>query len=768
MEVSKILLAAILKARRTVVSGVREQFIVNFDDAIRNFKRSWIYTSPTSLKLDTREAAGSYLFVFSKNLHVTNITLPELLSLTRTYTTRRSDQSKLKLNFFSNEEYTRYLTNNLAALFPVAPIFSEAEFERIAGDVASLLAEQHAPVICDTVILDAYFTTALMHIPLTLATNVQNIVFESGYVHSAGHSLYIRRVEKAKQSELEEGIQLFLRNSGAAPPIFVTPYADEYFAPWEKQNSATSIRNGLDGIRIELRKHFLQGQPLRDYLNSLHERVPDLRVAPGLKHYNTEREESKTNPDWTIWLISDTRHVTTEDKMITRGRDHYLMVYAQKYHNANQFVLFKERKLAWTAPITLPHTLSTSMVNIARSGITRREDRKPVIVDPFCGTGTTLIDAALRVPDAIVLGMDKNRLMPRLIEDNLAFFSKERADIGLLEQQYETLSRRIETVLKGTPNVNVHPINQVLSDSKHFKLSALAGAEAQSGSEFEIVLQACLAELRTAAHSQATLLVHGSEKIIDDGFSGEMTALLAGSGISWNKRTLFFATWRGIVNGRQSVRADTDLYQVLQREYETIAKELNDYLQSLAQPEVATVGNFSGRRGTYSIASIVNPTMVAQIKHEPLAALPENVQSLATERIHTLVAHDSTAALEQLEDQVDLVITDPPYGFNTHEFETAELQKLYGRFVRSAVKSLRSGGQLVLVVPAFARNGKQVPYFLTEGALIRQIVGGANTAGRDVLNVIHTVPAKKSMYLPPFYWNSPSALSRKILWFTLG
>ena len=49
-----------------------------------------------------------------------------------------------------------------------------------------------------------------------------------------------------------------------------------------------------------------------------------------------------------------------------------------------------------------------------------------------------------------------------------------------------------------------------------------------------------------------------------------------------------------------------------------------------------------------------------------------------------------------------------------------------------------------------------------------QIIGAANEAKRDVVKVIHTIPAPKGVYSPHFYWLSPSALSRRILWFTLG
>ncbi len=113
----------------------------------------------------------------------------------------------------------------------------------------------------------------------------------------------------------------------------------------------------------------------------------------------------------------------TEDGALTRSQDHYLIVYAQYYENANQFILFKVRKPAWTAPITVPHTLSIGMVNLARPTLISHDVKKPIILDPFCGTGTTLIDTTIRLLMLLCTGVRQNPLMPRLVKDNLQFFS---------------------------------------------------------------------------------------------------------------------------------------------------------------------------------------------------------------------------------------------------------------------------------------------------------------------------------------------------------
>ncbi|MBV8799242.1 MAG: hypothetical protein JO208_05490 [Alphaproteobacteria bacterium] len=737
---------------------------------MRLFKNDWLYTKADSLQRPTDQACGSYIFVFYKNLHVTNISLAELTSLVRLHTKSRSDGISRETNFFSDEEYSRYLANVLYSLYPITPILDEAKFVETIGRICDAVIAEHEAFICNTVILNSYFTTALLHVPRSLQTNVQAIVFEAGYVHSAGHALYIRRIEKANQQEIEDRLEMFLGSISSKLPIFMTPYAHEFFTPWESKSSATSIRNGLDGIRIEIRKHHINGQPLRDYLNVLRSKFPRLRVAAGLRPYNREREDSGADPDWTIWLISDTRHVETEDHATTRSRDQYLIIYAQKYHNANQFVLFKERKPAWAAPNTLPHTLSISMVNIGRSQMPRCSGVRPVIVDPFCGTGTSLIDAALRVPDGLVIGLDRNPIMPRLVRDNLHFFGLEPHAIQELRDPISGLAERLQRALDGVGGQGIPPIQQIVETSQQIGAEALRQPSSGMDGEFRAALAACLSELRFGALNEASYLETGSQRVIDQGFSASTAQILIEGCEEYRKRLLFFVIWRGIANGRYAMREQAEnIYRVILREFEQFSKELDDYHESLLGPERVSYGPFSGRQGGYSIASVVSPAKVRGISvsdtGEPITEA--TMANLASGVLHVRVVPDSLQALAAMERAVDLLVSDPPYGFNTHELEMFALHEFYSKLVSAAVRALKPRGQLLLAVPSYARNGKQVPYFQTEGALTRQVIGAAEKQGREVLALLRTVPAPKAMYKPPYYWLSTSAVSRKILWFTI-
>ncbi|PZR81145.1 MAG: hypothetical protein DLM68_18390 [Hyphomicrobiales bacterium] len=52
--------------------------------------------------------------------------------------------------------------------------------------------------------------------------------------------------------------------------------------------------------------------------------------------------------------------------MAVKDRQLYLIVYAQSYLIHTQLNVYKERKPAWIASTTLPHTLSAALLNIAK------------------------------------------------------------------------------------------------------------------------------------------------------------------------------------------------------------------------------------------------------------------------------------------------------------------------------------------------------------------------------------------------------------------
>jgi 23S rRNA G2069 N7-methylase RlmK/C1962 C5-methylase RlmI len=132
-----------------------------------------------------------------------------------------------------------------------------------------------------------------------------------------------------------------------------------------------------------------------------------------------------------------------------------------------------------------------------------------------------------------------------------------------------------------------------------------------------------------------------------------------------------------------------------------------------------------------------------------------------------LAVGNSLEELAELERSIDILVGDPPYWFNTGDTDMVDKQQFYGDFVRAAVASLRPGGQLMVTLPSFARNGRQIPFFQTREALVRQVLAEVERQKRQAVSVIHTAAERKEFFSPPFFWQSTSTLSRSVLWFTI-
>ncbi len=748
------------------------------DSAVRDLKREWLYDSASAYDRDLSECTGSHYFLFAKNLSVTNISLSELLALLRIHSRQVGGEDSRDINFFSDEEYTKYLTSLLLSLWPIEPVYTKEEYFGIVDRVVDSVDLHHGQIFRDTIVVDIYLTSALIHIPRSLKVNIPAIVSESGYISSSGYALYVRRGEKAEFVKLKRSLQDFLdHRSPESSSVFLTPYAHDYFDPYEARDSITSVRNGLDGVRLELRKQSLSGLPMREALNLLaRDFNPRLTVAAGIRSYKEERASSACAADTTVWLVADHRPVQTVEHTFVRSQAPYLIVYAQHSFNANQFLIFKERKPGWYAPITLPHTLSIGMVNIVRGQMSSDRSESAIIADPFCGSGTGIFDLCLRMKGLTAIGVDLNPMSPQIIRDNAEFFGLSEQEVEDIKLTLGGILRQVGTLQNGTPDRDFQAVSQLLNDAAKF---TWVGLKVPSGSKvkvFALALKAAIHEVLSAPDSET--LEQKISKVISDGFSKEAVDFLTGSRSMLWFRLSFYISWRAIATRRYTLRNEwSDLYLILQRELKTTTDEVSSYHEDVRPLQTASEASFGSFTGLYSEAWAVERQAIKSFRITQMGALGQPDApgpgvaglSAALERPSPgvfLATGDSVHALSQMTGALDAIITDPPYGFNTTE-DKFEMQELHANFLKAAVSALRSGGQLMMAVPAFARTGQQIPFMMTRGALTRQLIAVAEKMGRRVVKVVRTVPAEKDLFEAPFYWQSASALSRSILWFTI-
>ena len=415
------------------------------EDFFDEFKELWIYSDNNKKGINYSEFSGPLFLLMHKNISVTNCGCAEIKSLLQLYS-KCEDTSKYDhtLSFFSEKQYTDFFKKLFESAFRCTLAGTQKD-EITIDDI-----ENAIPTICKnfghllktTVLLNIQFTSAIVHMPPTITVNVNRVVSESGYIHSGGLLIYTRKLNEATTDAFKTSlIQMLKRHN--RKKMYLSVYSDEYFSKHD-YNSPISVRNGLSGVKIQSRKQYIGDVLLIDYVTHalLDDELKDLiYIPPSMESYKKERQDfldgqgCNCEKKHSIWMIVDCA-VSIDSSTSQRNSDvtsaPYLLVYEQAIINQNQLLLYKERKPGWSAPITLPHTLSTAIFNISYNKLktNRKTTKRVVFIDPFFGTGTTLIDASLRLDDAIIIGFDRDRVAAQLTKDNLKFFafSKERDD----------------------------------------------------------------------------------------------------------------------------------------------------------------------------------------------------------------------------------------------------------------------------------------------------------------------------------------------------
>jgi hypothetical protein len=126
--------------------------------------------------------------------------------------------------------------------------------------------------------------------------------------------------------------------------------------------------------------------------------------------------------------------------------------------------------------------------------------------------------------------------------------------------------------------------------------------------------------------------------------------------------------------------------------------------------------------------------------------------------------NDAITMLKDLPAQCDLIITDPPYGFNTNDDNT-KLARLYADAIDTMICALRPEGQLVIAVPAWSYTGRHLPEYTRHDFITHQVLVAARKFNREVIHTASQTPSAAGSLEAPYYWESEKALRRLVLHF---
>lgn len=659
-----------------------------------------------------RTEGRAVFFLFKKNLKVTNLQFAELLSLIRSHISNEEGHP-LDIQFVSPADFESTIRNTMETFRrdPNDPQHRYAELSRLYCDLLRRI-----------IVVDSFFGSCAVFLPPKTELPLLPICAQSGYVHSCGDVVYIRNTYKATGDEFIKRVAAHL--NGPQRPRARIPfriYCHEDFTPFDRRFDK-SLQAGLDDVKIHLGKVYMGGASVLSVLEDLQAAQGDKLIIPPPGDYRGAEEFLEDFPDRDgsrcLFFIID--HGIGDRPQVPSQR-RYFICYEQMYINESPFHIFDENKPAWIAHTTIPHTLMGAMLNLTRPFWPTTGG--PVkICDPFVGTGTTWLETIKYAPRVSATCADKSSIAALMASDNLQFFC---SDVTALEQT--------KSFLEGVLQIPWDEDYQIA-----FEFPEMSPSVRKVFSE---VLR------------YHTALQRADRNMPDP----DLDTLLT---FTSRERILFYVLRRASVRHAPSLaRGAESLREAFTQEGAVMLEQVKELI-NLRRREQHIVDDNPSRyyypairifRGTYSNAVSID--------------VQSGVDSLRSESILNSV--QPSDVIETLRaGGFDVIIADPPYGFNTAA-DAVKLADLYDRFISASVQALNESGQLVISLPDWSHTGRHLPYFALKQIVTQQVLIAAEADRREVVQSAFALPGSALIYRAPYYWESERALRRAVLHFRL-
>lgn len=683
------------------------QASTDFQDYLRNtlrdsFDDSGKFSATKLFFSWFRKHSTPYYFLFKKNLSCTNIQFSELLALVRVHANVKGRGVKRQtLHFVTRQDF-------LTEFCDVAGSLSRASVDQ--EDFVQNFSNLYEEVLRPFIVIEPFFGSCTLFMPPHLELDLFHVCAESGYIHSCGHNVYTGKLDEAHEPEFLTSIHRYV-NDYLKPEekTLFRVYAHEDF-PDDDHKEGLDLRAGLDDVKIYLEKYYLSDKRLVEVIQTLKDKHQDRLVIPipRAKGHNSEPSDRKH----TIWLIVD-RSVGRSCRF--PGDDRFLICYDQLYKNENAFQIFDENKPAWICHTTMPHTLAGALINITRPWWNKEQIR---LADPFAGTGTVWLESLKLFPKITPDCADLHPLAPLLASDNLEFFSRSKEQLEHFDSmlKFFSLSEEERDSEKHT------------EEDERFK----------SFRENYTWAKELIVENKTNSSSRDNDIC---EKL---------------KNVDLDRRFLVYLWLRASIRHGIAMQRGTEDWELAFDHESKILRSQIQRLCELKKREMTTTtieqGMFSQVKGRYSDSICISTMGLSRIaKYENQVAAVRKCNAV-----------DFRA--QSQEEKFDVVITDPPYGFNTDE-DPFKLASLYAKSIRNLLESLNDGGQLVLCLPDRSHTGRSVAGFSTQRWVISQVLAEAQRLKLEAIWEAQVLPSTANVCRPPYYWESERALRRAILHF---
>ena len=569
----------------------------------------------------------------------------------------------------------------------------------------SEVARCYSSILRCGVVVDVLHGSCAVFVPPHLSIDLKAICAHSGYVHSCGRSVFVRPVAEASMGEFMEALAAHLgRHPFEGRKGFLSVYAHEDFTNFDRY-VAGELRHGLDDVKIFVEKYFMGPDSLVSVLKAVKDRFQAQLVIPEPGDYTKNHKGIRKTRDIDR---SRTLWLIVDSSFEPGGapdpRKKFYICYDQQFFNDNPFHLFDENKPAWVAHTTIPHTLVGAMINITRP--LWPPEGEVVLADPFMGTGTIWLEA-LKDKRVRVDGGDMAPIAPLLAADNAHFFSASPQQLG-------SYLKLLEEILGSDFDPSSH--------------SAAARGYSYA------------AELTRSVGEGASVL--SSAKVA--------TAIASKSPV---ERLLVYIALRTALRHIAAFDRESENWlTAFRHETEVLAAQMKNLrkLREMERSPAGQTGTILTLEGDYSTHCTINPEEIAAWSTYERAASVIHVRDARELRPHSC----------------DVVICDPPYGFNVGH-DAAALARLYTEVIRAIMYALKDDGQLVVCVPEHSYTGRPLVYFTDKEVIVQQVLTLAEECRREVISPAKSLPPPASLMRAPYYWESDRALRRSILHFRL-
>jgi len=703
----------------TIVSVIKGLSVLPISQILEDCIHSAINVDTREFQWDVffrkwfREHGSPYFFLFRKHLGVTNTQYAELFALLETYSSKNAAQAgNTHLLFHTTDHIRETLVETLNSVLD-----SKDEEKRVAG--VKQFAERYVEVLSSTVAVDMFYCSSAIALPPGINLNLRQVCSDSGYIHSAGKSIYIRNIKKARIYDFRDSLDKHIEYSADhSLPIPFVVYAHEDFTGHDR-DAKDQISKGIETTKLYLEKMSMGAYRLAEIVEQMRVEMTGKLDIPLAGPYEEFHLFSK---DRALWLIGE--RSLSKTNPTNPGMERYYICYEQTVKSENPFFLFDENKPAWKSHTTLPHSLTGALLNI-----TRPHPENVVICDPFGGTGTTWLEVKRLNLSARVETSDVSTIGPLMVGDNLEFFLSNSAELKELQAELENVRDAIRKEVKE------------LEDG----LQGSLDLEVSSPSVLPItpfwIVSNLVKQLRSEQPNEEQEYSYSKEFVENLGKEGFIT------------RFLFYVALRAVFRYQGGYTRHSMVF------HKAFLKSLEELISQIGQlvkirSEIEKTVSSSQRNNYLTYQGMYSTEVVSAFFMKRKEDYVEEVKnSVATKDARNI-----------LPDSVDIILCDPPYGFNTTE-DQGELAMLYSEFIDAAIKALKTQGHLIICLPAESYTGRDLPYCTRSGMITNQVLIKAHSVGRKAYTPALSLPTRS--FSPPYYWEADKALRRTILHFRI-